>query len=151
MILHDVRLVVRDFEPMQERARHMAELARRAAVSYSPQEVGETVDFIEWLLQLNFVFLGYREYRLDDGPEGRTIQTVPASGLGILSDVSMSSFSDATPLTPSTPTSGAGSRRASCSSSQDAARTARCTAARGWTTWACGSSRPRARSSARRG
>ena len=98
VILHDVRLVVRDFEPMQERVRHMAELARRAAITYSPQEVGETVDFIEWLLQLNFVFLGYREYRLDDTPDGRTIQAVPASGLGILSDVSMSSFADATPL-----------------------------------------------------
>ena len=29
-ILHDVRLVVRDFEPMQERVRHMIELARQA-------------------------------------------------------------------------------------------------------------------------
>ena len=63
-ILRDVRLVVRDFEPMQDRAHHMLELARLAAVRYSPQEVGETVDFLDWLLQLNFVFLGYREYEL---------------------------------------------------------------------------------------
>ncbi|MDP9184251.1 MAG: NAD-glutamate dehydrogenase [Actinomycetota bacterium] len=97
-ILHDVRLVVRDFEPMQERVRHMADLARQAAVAYSPQEVDETVAFVDWLLQLNFVFLGYREYRLADGPTGRTIQAVPASGLGILCDVSTSSFADATPL-----------------------------------------------------
>jgi glutamate dehydrogenase len=97
-ILHDVRLVVRDFEPMKQRVRHMGELARQATVVYTPQEVGETVDFIDWLLQLNFVFLGYREYRLEDGPGGRTIQTVPSSGLGILSDVSTSSFADATPL-----------------------------------------------------
>ena len=53
---------------------------------------------MEWLLQLNFVLLGYREYRMADGPEGRTIQAVPGSGLGILADVSASSFSDATPL-----------------------------------------------------
>jgi glutamate dehydrogenase len=97
-ILHDVRLVIRDFEPMEERVRHMGELARQASVAYSPQEVGETADFIDWLLQLNFVFLGYREYRLDDGPDGRTIQAVPGSGLGILSDVSTSSFADATRL-----------------------------------------------------
>ena len=97
-ILHDVRLVVRDFEPMQERARHMGELARQATVAYSPQEVGETVDFVEWLLNLNFVFLGYREYRMADGPEGRTIQAVSGSGLGILADVSTSAFADATPL-----------------------------------------------------
>ncbi len=97
-ILHDVRLVVRDFEPMQERVRHMAELARQATVSYSPQEVGETVDFVDWLLQLNFVLLGYREYRIEERPEGRVILAVPGSGLGILSDVSMSAFADATPL-----------------------------------------------------
>jgi len=97
-ILHDVRLVIRDFEPMEERVRHMGALARQASVAYSPQEVSETADFIDWLLQLNFVFLGYREYRLADGPSGRTIQAVPGSGLGILSDVSTSSFADATPL-----------------------------------------------------
>jgi glutamate dehydrogenase len=97
-ILHDVRLVVRDFEPMQERVRHMAELARQASIAYSPEEVKETADFVDWLLQLNFVFLGYREYQLTDTPAGRAIQVVPSSGLGILSDVSTSSFADATPL-----------------------------------------------------
>ncbi len=97
-ILHDVRLVIRDFEPMEAHVRHMGELARQASVAYSPQEVGETADFIDWLLQLNFVFLGYREYRLAEGPDGRTIQAVPGSGLGILSDVSTSSFADATRL-----------------------------------------------------
>jgi glutamate dehydrogenase len=97
-ILHDVRLVVRDFEPMQDRMRHMIELARMAAVRYSPQEVGETIDFLEWLLQYNFVLLGYREYELLGAPEGRAIRAVPASGLGILSDVNRSAFAEVTPL-----------------------------------------------------
>ena len=97
-ILRDVRLVVRDFEPMQDRAHHMLEMARQAAVRYSPQEVGETVDFLDWLLQLNFVFLGYREYELYDTPDGRAIRAVPGSGLGILADVSRSTFADTTLL-----------------------------------------------------
>ncbi len=97
-ILRDVRLVVRDFEPMQDRAHSMLEIARHAAVRYSPQEVGETVDFLDWLLQLNFVFLGYREYELVDTPDGRAISAVPGSGLGILSDVSRSSFAETTLL-----------------------------------------------------
>ncbi len=97
-ILHDVRLVVRDFEPMQERVKHMIELARIAAVRYSAQEVGETVDFLDWLLQLNFVLLGYREYELVDGVQGRAIRAVDGSGLGILSDVKRSSFAESTPL-----------------------------------------------------
>ena len=97
-ILRDVRLVVRDFEPMIDRAHQMLEMARHAAVRYSPQEVGETVDFLDWLLQLNFVFLGYREYELIDTPDGRAIRTVPGSGLGILSDVARSSFAEITLL-----------------------------------------------------
>ena len=99
-ILHDVRLVVRDFEPMQERVRHMIELARAGAVRYQPQEVGEAIDFLEWLAQLNFVLLGYREYELVDvdDRERAGIRTVAGSGLGILSDVQRSAFAEVTPL-----------------------------------------------------
>ncbi len=97
-ILHDVRLVVRDFEPMQQRVRDMIELARAAAVRYDPQEVGEAVDFLEWLLQLNFVLLGYREYDLLETPDGRAIAAVVDSGLGILSDPSRSTYAHPTPL-----------------------------------------------------
>jgi glutamate dehydrogenase len=97
-ILHDVRLTVRDFESMQERVRHMIELARAAAVRYSAQEVGETVDFLEWLLQLNFVLLGYREYELLGEGDQRGIRAVPGTGLGILSDLQHSAFSETTAL-----------------------------------------------------
>jgi glutamate dehydrogenase len=97
-ILHDVYLVVRDFGPMQERTRHMMDLARAAAGRYTPEEVSGTVDFLDWLLQLNFVLLGYREYDLLDLPEGRAIRATEGSGLGILSDVSRSTFADVTPL-----------------------------------------------------
>ncbi len=102
-ILHDVHLVVRDFEPMQDRVKHMIGQARAAAIRYSPQEVGETVDFLEWLLELNFVLLGYRDYELVDTDLGRAIRAVPASGLGILSDVATSTFSEAMPLDQLTP------------------------------------------------
>src|SRR5438034_481411 len=97
-ILHDVHLVVRDFEPMQERTRHRMDLARAAAGRYTPEEVSGTVDFLDWLLQLNFVLLGYREYDLLDLPEGRAIKATEGSGLGILSDVSRSTFADVTAL-----------------------------------------------------
>ena len=60
--------------------------------------MGEAVDFLDWLLQLNFVLLGYREYELLDSEDGRAIRAVPGSGLGILADVSRSNFASATPL-----------------------------------------------------
>jgi glutamate dehydrogenase len=97
-ILRDVALVVRDFEPMQERVRHMMELARGAQVRYRPEEVEEVARFLDWLLQLNFVLLGYREYELLETDGGRAIHAVDGSGLGILADVSRSTFAKVTPL-----------------------------------------------------
>ena len=98
LILRDVAVVVRDFDPMQERVRRMAELARAATVRYPEDEVDEVVRFLGWLLELNFVLLGYREYELLDTDRGRAIHAVPGSGLGILSDVGSSTFADVTPL-----------------------------------------------------
>ena len=97
-ILHDVALVVRDFEPMQERVRGMVDLARSATNRYSEAEISEVAGFLDWLLQFLFVFLGYREYELIDTKEGRAIRAVPDSGLGILSDVRKSTFADLTML-----------------------------------------------------
>ncbi len=70
------------------------------AVRYQPQEVGEAIDFLGWLAQLNFVLLGYREYELVDvdGQERAGIVAVAGSGLGILSDVQRSAFAEVTPL-----------------------------------------------------
>jgi glutamate dehydrogenase len=98
-ILHDVALVVRDFDPMQDRVRQMMELARRARIRYSEDQVEEVARFLGWLLELNFVLLGYREYELLDTDEGRAIHAVPGSGLGILADVDSSTFAEVTPLT----------------------------------------------------
>ncbi|MEP7060168.1 MAG: NAD-glutamate dehydrogenase, partial [Actinomycetota bacterium] len=97
-ILRDVHLVIRDFVPMQAQVGAMIEGAKNAGVRYPPEEVSETVDFLRWLLDLNFVLLGFREYELIDSAEGLAISAVPGSGLGILSDVEHSSFSIPTPL-----------------------------------------------------
>src|ERR671924_12901 len=98
LILRDVAVVVRDFDPMQERVRRMAELARAATVRYPEDEVDEVVRFLGWLLELNFVLLGYREYELLDTDRGRAIHAVPGSGLGILSEVGKSTFAEVTLL-----------------------------------------------------
>ena len=97
-VLGDVRLAVRDFEAMKDAARHMIEIARAGSALYPPDEVAETVAFLEWLLDLNFVFLGYREYELVDLPEGRALAAVPGSGLGILSKLDWSAYEQPVPL-----------------------------------------------------
>ena len=93
-VLGDVRLVVRDFGAMKDAARRMIETARAGSPLYGEDEISETVAFLEWLLDLNFVFLGYREYELVDLPEGRAMTTVDGSGLGILSKPGWSAYKE---------------------------------------------------------
>ncbi len=97
-VLSDVRLTVRDFGAMRDRVGRMVVAAKAASVLYGEDEVAETVAFLEWLLQDNFVFLGYREYELIDTPQGRALHAVPESGLGILGKRGWSSYDRPVPL-----------------------------------------------------
>jgi len=83
-VLLDVRRAVADFEPMQGAIYRMIKTARAGASRYSKDEVDEAVSFLEWLLDLNFVFLGYREYQISDDDGERMLSVVPHSGLGVL-------------------------------------------------------------------
>ncbi len=97
-ILEDVRLAVRDFHPMRDAVRRMMTMAEAGSPRYGREEIDEVVRFLGWLLQDNFVFLGFREYELVDQPEGPAMLAVPESGLGILSKAGSSSYERAVPL-----------------------------------------------------
>ena len=83
-VLGSVARAVTDFEPMQGAIYRMIKVARDGTARYDREDVDEAVSFLEWLLDENFVFLGYREYQLEDTPDGEAISVVPGSGLGIL-------------------------------------------------------------------
>jgi glutamate dehydrogenase len=93
-VLRDVQASVRDFAAMRERLPAMVETARAAGTRYAADEVEEAVTFLEWLSDHNFVFLGYREYAIDDG----AVAVVPGSGLGILADEESSHYAAPVPL-----------------------------------------------------
>jgi glutamate dehydrogenase len=93
-VLGDVRRAVLDFTQMAARARRMVQIASAGAARYADDEVDETVAFVEWLLQDHFIFLGFREYRIEDD----SIAVVPGSGLGILADEASSRFARAQPI-----------------------------------------------------
>ncbi len=93
-VLEDVRQVVRDFHPMMGRIDRMADLVRVAVGHFPDVTITEGVNFLQWLRDGNFVFLGYREYRVIDTPAGRAVEVVPDSGLGILSDERQSSMAE---------------------------------------------------------
>ncbi|HEU4528175.1 MAG TPA: NAD-glutamate dehydrogenase [Actinomycetota bacterium] len=97
-ILDDVRLAVRDFRAMRETVRRMMLVAEAASPLYGREEIDETVAFLRWLLNDNFVFLGAREYEIVDTPDGPAMKTVEGSGLGILSKPGWSTFETPVPI-----------------------------------------------------
>jgi glutamate dehydrogenase len=74
-ILADVRSVVADFQSMRDRVMSLAEEAR----GMERDEAGESAAFLEWLLDNNFTFLGYREFEI-----GRQIKQIKGSELGVM-------------------------------------------------------------------
>ncbi|MGB8360026.1 MAG: NAD-glutamate dehydrogenase domain-containing protein [Acidimicrobiia bacterium] len=98
-VLEDVRLAVRDFRPMLDGAiSRMIALARQGGARYGEETVAGAVALLEWLRDLNFVFLGYREYDIVEVDGETCIVANPDSGLGILSNVQESKFSLPIPL-----------------------------------------------------
>ena len=65
---------------------------------FGSDEVAEAARFLRWLLDENFVFLGYREYGLVDLPEGPAFQAVEGSALGILRKPGGSAYEEPVPV-----------------------------------------------------
>jgi glutamate dehydrogenase len=93
-VLNDVRAAVHDFEPMRFAVRRMVHYAFEDGSAFQPEDVEEAIAFLEWLLDDNFIMLGYREYDIADAGDGPAIVTAAGSGLGILSDDTTSRFAE---------------------------------------------------------
>jgi glutamate dehydrogenase len=66
-VLTDVRAAVGDWQPMRQVLRQVVtELSARPLPPVSPVELAEVQDFLRWLDDDNFTFLGHREYAFDD-------------------------------------------------------------------------------------
>jgi glutamate dehydrogenase len=89
-VLGDVRVAVEDYPRMRARAVQLAEnLGMSAAAPPPAQDAGaespaEIEALLRWLADGHFTFLGYREYDLEDGPDGMALRAVAGTGLGIL-------------------------------------------------------------------
>ena len=84
-VLSDVREAVEDWPRMRATAFALSgELAAHPPVGVPSGESEEAAEFLEWLAQDNFTFLGYREYDLVRDADGEWLRAVPGTGLGIL-------------------------------------------------------------------
>ena len=70
---------------MRERALDRSRAKLNAGVpAFRAREDEEAVEFLEWLADNHFTFLGYREYKLERRPRSDRLVAVPRSGLGLL-------------------------------------------------------------------
>ncbi|CAM3831220.1 NAD-glutamate dehydrogenase [Nocardiopsis rhodophaea] len=89
-VLTDVRYVDEDGARMRQRAVDLADevAARTSALvagGVSEQEISESVEFLRWVADRHFTFIGYREYALVSDEEGREALSPQAgTGLGVL-------------------------------------------------------------------
>jgi glutamate dehydrogenase len=83
-MLEDVRLAVADWPAIRKRALDIAREVNAGIPAIPRGEEREAVEFLEWLADNHFTFLGYREYRLERGRAVDRLVAVPRSGLGLL-------------------------------------------------------------------
>ncbi len=84
-VLADVRAAVEDWPMMREAAHDAAQrLASTPIHGFDPERKSEAAEFLLWLADNHFTFLGYREYRLAGSPGHERLELVRGTGLGIL-------------------------------------------------------------------
>jgi glutamate dehydrogenase len=91
-VLRDVRLIVQDFESMRDRCRWIIEELERNPPPLPPEEIQEGLQFLNWLANKNFTFLGYRKYSFEGEGETAVARVVPDTGCGLLRDEAFAVF-----------------------------------------------------------
>ncbi len=88
--LSDVTLATGDWMAMREEMNRAIEELQNASSGAPEEEVAECTEFLRWLRDEHFAFLGARQYVFPLGPDGNLMHAEPeiidGSGLGILRD-----------------------------------------------------------------
>ena len=74
------------WRPMLERLRRVVEDWKLNPPHATHAAIGEAKEFLAWLAEHNFTFLGMREYRLEGAGADRKLVPLITSGIGILAD-----------------------------------------------------------------
>ncbi len=89
-VLTDVKTAVSDFASMTARLRLAIEQFKRNPPPATAQTNSEALEFLRWLLENNFIFLGVREYGYAGDQGHGELIVRPELGLGLLRDESVS-------------------------------------------------------------
>jgi glutamate dehydrogenase len=106
-VLAEVRSAVEDWRAMRQNMWSLVEELETGAKGAPPEEVAEVRDFLRWIHDNHFTFLGYREYAFAGRGRRAVARIVPGSGLGILRDAKAVAFEDLRDGKPMPPEVGA--------------------------------------------
>lgn len=85
-ILNCLALSVGDFEEMKARLRNLASKKAALKVGDTEFELSEISDFLNWMAEDNFVFIGIREYRVDTLGGKPALSLLKKRNLGLFRD-----------------------------------------------------------------
>jgi glutamate dehydrogenase len=91
-VLADVRVAVADWRAIRDTCAALRQELQSAPPPVDKEERDEAAEFLAWLADDNFTFLGYREYRYGGGANGGAPDILARSGLGLLRDESVMVF-----------------------------------------------------------
>ena len=92
-VLADVRASVEDWPSMRERCHGLIDELETSPPKLAVREIAQGVEFLRWMDDEHFTYLGYREYKYS-GSGARTVARIDeSSGLGVLRDQEVQVFS----------------------------------------------------------
>lgn len=91
-VLQYIACAVEDWQSIVDKATMHIESLPRNATFFDKQLLSEAQAFLSWLVNRNFVFLGYAEYNFFDEKGREKLSAVPGSKLGILKISSDTTF-----------------------------------------------------------
>ncbi len=92
-VLGDVRVSVADWRKMVNSVEEALLELEQNPPPLDPAEIAESKDFLRWIINNHFTFLGARDYKLIGNETNRALQIVPGTGLGVLRDDTASTVS----------------------------------------------------------
>lgn len=83
-VLDDNRLVVEDWVPMRHKIRDVIEELDQVSDVLDSNELQEAIEFLHWVEDHHFTFLGVRDYKLVKKGKEKVLEALPETGLGVL-------------------------------------------------------------------
>lgn len=83
-VLRHIRTAVGDWQKIVEKTDSIIRQLDEVAGQFERKNITEVQDFLRWLVERNFVLLGYAEYDFFDAKGKERLSVVPGSALGIL-------------------------------------------------------------------